>query len=351
MLSVKLMKPNQWLLVCKLGQQKLAHMSRRLRLQHLGPRKDENENITLVSGFILLGIETSPALQTLLFVLFAIIYILTVVGNFTVLVIICLDSRLHTPMYFFLVNLALIEILYTTAITPNNLKNILNEDKTISFVGCFVQMFTFVTLGGSECVLLGVMAYDRYVAICHPLLYNTIMNQFVCVLLTLTSWTIGFLDSVVQTTLTALLPFCHSHLIKHYFCEIPPLLKISCKDTHINELVVFFLGGCVIVSSLLLTLISYVCVIAAVLQIPSQKGKRKAFSTCSSHLIVVIIFFGTVVFTYLRPASHSLYGQDHVISLVYGVVTPLLNPIIYCLRNKDFQKAVEKVFFITKRNL
>ncbi|KAM8960642.1 olfactory receptor 5AP2-like [Pelodytes ibericus] len=312
--------------------------------KYFGLWNDPTENITLIEEFILLGIETTPALQTLLFVLFIVIYNLTIICNFLVIAIISLDSRLHTPMYFFLVNLASIEILYTTAITPNNLKNLLHGDKTISFIGCFVQMFTFITLGGSECVLLGIMAYDRYVAICHPLLYNTIMDHFFCIHLTLTGWTFGFLNSLVHTILTAKLPYCHNHIIKHYFCEIPPLLKISCKDTQINELVVFLVGGSLIVSSLLLTLISYMCVIAAIIRIPSKKGKRKAFSTCSSHLLVVIIFFGTVVFTYLRPTTQSLNSQDHIISLVYAVVTPLLNPIIYSFRNKDFRRAVQKLF-------
>ncbi|XP_053304066.1 olfactory receptor 5V1-like [Spea bombifrons] len=300
------------------------------------------KNITLAEDFYLLGIVTAPALQKLLFMLFACIYIMTILGNFMVIVIIIVDFHLHTPMYFFLVNLALIEILYTTAITPNNLKNLLQEDKTISFVGCFIQMFIFVTLGGSECVLLGTMAYDRYVAICYPLQYNTIMDQSLCIHLTLTCWTIGLMNSLVHTILTSMLTFCHNHLLRHYFCEIPPLLKISCTDTHINELIVFLVGGSVIVGSLVLTVISYVYIIAAVIKIPGQ-GKRKTFSTCSSHLIVVVTFFGTVIFTYLRPASHSFYNEDHVISLVYSVVTPLLNPIIYSFRNKDFQRAMQKI--------
>ncbi|XP_068105747.1 olfactory receptor 5V1-like [Hyperolius riggenbachi] len=267
---------------------------------------------------------------------------MTITGNVLVILLITLDHQLHTPMYFFLLNLALIEILYTTDIIPNTLKNLLNENKVISFVGCFTQMFLFVTLGGSECILLGIMAYDRYVAICHPLLYTVIMKKSFCLCLALVCWAIGFFDSVIHTVLTATLPYCQQRLVRHYFCDIPPLLKISCKDTYINELVVFLVGGSVIVGSLLLTLISYIFVIGEIYRIPSTSGKKKAFSTCTSHLTVVSIFFGTVILTYLRPASQS-YNYDQIMSLVYVVVTPLINPLIYSFRNKDVQKALKKV--------
>ncbi|XP_053555874.1 olfactory receptor 1019-like [Bombina bombina] len=302
------------------------------------------DNITFVDGFIFLGLETVSELKILIFTVLALIYILSVIGNFTVLVIIRTDSRLHTPMYFFLLNLALIEILYTTSITPNTLKNILKDEKRISFAGCFIQMFLFATLGSSECVLLGVMAYDRYVAICHPLLYTKIMNQPFCFCLALICWIIGIANALPHTTLTSMLPYCNSRIIKHYFCEIPPLLNISCKDTYVNKILVFLLGGCIILGSLTLTLISYIFVIAAVMRISSLTGKQKAFSTCTSHLIVVTIFFGTVTCNYLRPNSYSFSSQDKVISLVYVVLTPFINPIIYSLRNKDFQRALEKVF-------
>ncbi|KAG8455573.1 hypothetical protein GDO86_001679 [Hymenochirus boettgeri] len=260
-----------------------------------------------------------------------------------IILIIHLDIQLHKPMYFFLRNLSMIEMLYTTTITPNTLKNLLEKEKRISFLGCFVQMFIFISLGGSECALLGTMAYDRYVAICHPLLYPTIMNQSLCLKMTLMCWTIGFGNSLVHTVLTATLPFCHKRLINQYFCDVPPLLKISCKDTFINELVEFLVGGCVIVGSLILTLLSYTFVIAEVLKIPTASGKKKAFSTCTSHLIVVCIFFGSVIFTYLRPSSHSFYNYNQVISLAYGLVTPLLNPIIYSFRNKDFLRALHAI--------
>ncbi|XP_075425355.1 olfactory receptor 5AP2-like [Ascaphus truei] len=268
---------------------------------------------------------------------------MTIFGNVLVVVVIQLHSQLHTPMYFFLVNLSFLEILYTSTIIPNTLRNFLREDKAISFVGCFTQMFIFISLGGSECVLLGTMAYDRYVAICRPLQYNTIMSPSFCFHLALFSWSIGFLNSLVHTIFTAMLPFCHERLIKHYFCEIPHILKLSCKDTQVNEILIFILGGSMTVGSLILTLLSYTCIVVAVLRIPSINRKRKAFSTCTSHLLVVSIFFGTVIFIYLRPTSQSSSEQDRVISVVYGVVTPLFNPVIYSFRNKEFQRALQKV--------
>ncbi|XP_053555877.1 olfactory receptor 2B6-like [Bombina bombina] len=301
------------------------------------------ENTTLVEGFILLGLVTRPSLEKLLFVILAATYIMTIIGNFLIIGIIRIDSRLHTPMYFFLLHLALIETLYTTTVTPNTLKNLLHEDKRISFAGCLIQMFLFISLGGSECVLLGTMAYDRYVAICHPLLYPTIMNQSFCLQLALTCWAIGLLNSLMHTILTSRLPFCNDFHIQHYFCEIPAILKLSCQDIFLNELLVFIFGGCITVSSLTLTLVSYASVVTTVLRIPGKTMKYKTFSTCSSHLIVVSIFFGTVISIYLFPVSQSSTDHDRVISIVYGVLTPLFNPIIYSFRNKEFQKAMKKL--------
>ncbi|KAM4707043.1 olfactory receptor 2G3-like [Discoglossus pictus] len=264
-------------------------------------------------------------------------------GNLMVIVIIRLDSRLYTPMYFFLQNLALIEILYTSAVTPNTLKNLLDKNKTISFAGCLIQMFIFISLGGSECLLLGTMAYDRYVAICHPLLYTTIMNPYLCLRLAMICWFAGLGNALLHTTLTSQLPFCHNFHINHYFCEIPSILKISCQDTRINEMLIFIFGGSITVSSLILTLVSYACIVATVLRISGKTVKYKTFSTCTSHLMVVSIFFGTVIFIYLRPVTQSSTDQDRVVSLAYGVLTPLFNPIIYSFRNQEFQLAFQKV--------
>ncbi|KAM5191638.1 olfactory receptor 5V1-like [Mantella aurantiaca] len=267
---------------------------------------------------------------------------MTIVANSMVIAVVSFESYLHTPMYFFLVNLAIIELLYTAVITPNTLSNLLHEDKRISFVGCFAQMFTFLILGGSECILLGIMAFDRYVAICQPLLYTAIMNRIFCFHMVIICWSIGFITSVVNTVLTATLPYCHDRLIRHYFCEIPPVLKISCKNTYINQSVVYFFGGSVLVGSFVLTLISYIFVIQAIIKIPSASGKKKTFSTCASHLLVVSIFFGTAGLTYLRPSSQTFYN-DHISSLAYAVVTPLINPLLYSFRNKDVQRALRKI--------
>lgn len=298
--------------------------------------------MTHLEEFTLLGLVTTPLSQMLLFVMFSVIYALTITGNLMIIVIIQNESSLHKPMYFFLANLSLLEIFYTSAITPNSLRNLLQEHKVISFVGCFTQMFFFVAFGSSECVLLAVMAYDRYIAICQPLFYFTFMNPSLCVQLLCLSWGIGFLNSLVHTVYTAMLPFCKDHLIRHFFCDIPSLLKLSCRDTYPNELVSIFVGGCVIVGSFMLTLLSYIYILRVVLRIPSEKGRQKAFSTCGSHLIVVTIFFGTVILTYMLPGSESYNEQKRVLSVLYGVMTPLINPIIYSFRNADIQNAIAK---------
>ncbi|KAG8455572.1 hypothetical protein GDO86_001678, partial [Hymenochirus boettgeri] len=309
------------------------------------PSTRSYDNVTLADGFILLVLGTTPATQNLLFVLFLAAYIATIFGNVLVLTVIYLDLHLYKPMYFFLSNLAVLEILYTTTIIPNTLSMFFHKDKSISFVGCFTQMFIFISLGGSECVLLGTMAYDRYVAICHPLQYITIMNQSFCFSLVVTCWSIGFLNSLVHTILTVMLPFCHSHNIDHYFCEIPCILKLSCKDTTLNNMLIFFMGGSMTVGSLILTLVSYACIVAAVMKIPSITGRYKTFSTCASHLVVVSIFFGTVIFIYIRPTSESSSDQTQLISVIYGVFTPLFNPLIYSFRNQEFQRALLKVLY------
>ncbi|XP_053555871.1 olfactory receptor 1019-like [Bombina bombina] len=307
------------------------------------PIRGQFENNSSHEEFTLLGLVTTPVLQKLLFILLSVIYIMTLIDNVMVIVIIQLDSHLHTPMYFFLLHLALTDILYTIAVSPNTLRNLLVENKSISFAGCLMQMLIFISLGGTECTLLGIMAYDRYVAICHPLLYNTIMNQKVCIYLAMTCWAIGLLNSLVHTILTSRLTFCRDHYIQHYFCEISFILKLSCGETHVNEIMIFILGGGIIVNSLILTFVSYAFVIATVIRIPGKTAKYKTFSTCTSHITVVSIYFGTVAFIYLRPVSQSSSDIDRVTSLVYGLLTPFLNPIIYTLRNQEFYRAFQNL--------
>ncbi|KAG9461190.1 hypothetical protein GDO78_017741, partial [Eleutherodactylus coqui] len=278
------------------------------------------KNLTYEEEFILLGLVTAPLPQMVLFVMFSAIYALTITGNLMIIAIIKQESHLHKPMYFFLANLSFLEVFYTSTITPKALRNLLQESKSISFVGCFTQMYFFVALGGSECVLLTVMAYDRYIAICQPLFYSTRMNPSLCVQLLCLSWVIGFFNSLVHTVYTAMLPFCKDHVIRHFFCDIPSLLKLSCRDTYSNELVSIFVGGIVIVGGFMLTLLSYIYILKVVLRIRSENGRQKAFSTCSD----------------------SYNEQKKVLSVMYSVMTPLINPIIYSFRNADFQKAIKK---------
>uniref|UniRef100_A0A8C5QK86 Olfactory receptor n=1 Tax=Leptobrachium leishanense TaxID=445787 RepID=A0A8C5QK86_9ANUR len=304
----------------------------------------QNYNMTASEdGFFLLGLEATTMMQNLTFASFSAAYILTVFGNFTIIFIIRAECRLHTPMYFFLANLALIEIIYPSSVIPNTLHMLVKEDKRISFAGCFIQMFIFITLGGSECILLGIMAYDRYVAICNPLLYTTIMGRLFCLHLVLICWAVGFLNSLLHTVLAGLLPFCADRHIKHFFCEIPCILKLSCKNTSLNEMLIFFLGGSITVGSLTLILVSYACIVVSVVRIRSLTGKHKTFSTCISHLIVVSVFFGTVISIYIRPTSQTSDDENRIISVVYGVFTPLFNPIIYSFRNQEFQRALLRV--------
>ncbi|XP_077317149.1 olfactory receptor 5F1-like [Lithobates pipiens] len=300
-------------------------------------------NISYVDKFVLLGLVSSPTLEKVLFVAFSVIYTMTIFGNLTVILIIRLDSDLHKPMYFFLANLAFLEIFYTTATTPNTLKNLLQKNRTISFVGCFTQMFFFIGLGSAVCVLLSVMAYDRYVAICQPLVYSAVMIPSFCIRLTVVSWSCGFFNAFVQTIYTSTLPFCKDHVIHHFFCDIPSLVKLSCSDADFNELVSILVRGCIIIGSFVLTLISYIFILRTVLRIPTMNGRKKVFSTCGSHLIVVTLFFGTGIITYMLPGSSSFSDHNRVLSVVYGVLTPFINPLIYSFRNTDFQHATTKI--------
>uniref|UniRef100_A0A8C6V3G5 Olfactory receptor n=1 Tax=Naja naja TaxID=35670 RepID=A0A8C6V3G5_NAJNA len=292
----------------------------------------------LVSKFILLGITDQKQLQLPLFVLFLLVYIITLVGNLGMIMLIKTDSRLHIPMYFFLSNLAFVDINYSSSITPNMLVSLLTERKSIGFAACAIQMFVFVICGSTECLLLAVMAFDRYVAICHPLRYSVIMSGKICVGLAAISY---FL--VLYIVCVFSLPFCGPNVINHFFCDIPPLLKLSCSDTHINQIVIFVQVSINCVSTTLIILISYACILSTILKIHSTTSKSKAFSTCSSHLIVVSLFYGTIFLIYLRPSSTYALEEDKVASLFYTVVIPMLNPLIYSLRNKDMKEAFQKI--------
>ncbi|XP_025843026.2 olfactory receptor 2D3-like [Vulpes vulpes] len=298
------------------------------------------ENQTFVTEFILLGLSQDLQTQILLFVLFLIIYLLTVLGNLLIIILIFMDSRLHTPMYYFLRNLSFADLCFSTSIVPQVLAHFLVKRKTISFLGCMTQIVVFLLAGCTECALLAVMSYDRYVAVCKPLHYSSIMTQQVCLQLAIGSWASGALVSLVDNTFTFQLPYQGQNIINHYFCELPALLKVASADTYSTEMAIFAMGVVMLLVPVCLILVSYWNIISTVIQMQSGEGRLKAFSTCGSHLIVVVLFYGSGIFDYMRPNSKTTKEQDKMVSVFYTVVTPMLNPIIYSLRNKDVKGAL-----------
>lgn len=302
------------------------------------------ENRTYLTEFILLGLSSDWQIQILLFVVFLIIYLLTLFGNLIIIVLIHIDSRLHTPMYFFLKNLSFTDLCFSTTIIPQMLFHLLVKRKTISFAGCSIQMIFFLVAGCTESSLLAVMSYDRYVAVCKPLHYSTLMTQKVCVQLTIGSWATGIFVSLVDTTFTLCLSYHGQNIINHYFCEPPALLKLASEETYRAEMAIFAMGVVILLGPVSLILFSYWNIISTVIQIQSGEGRLKVFSTCGSHLIVVVFFYGSTIFTYMRPNSKKINEGDKVISVFYSVITSMMNPFIYSLRNKDVKKAFRKVF-------
>ncbi|KAH0506337.1 Olfactory receptor 2D3 [Microtus ochrogaster] len=302
------------------------------------------ENHTYLTEFILLGLSSDHQTQILLFVVFLIIYLLTVFGNLLIILLIHVDSRLQTPMYFFLKNLSLNDLCFSTTIVPKMLVQFLVVEKTISFAGCSMQMFFFLIMGCTESSLQTVMSYDSYIAVCKPLHYSAIMTHRVCVLLVVGSWASGIFVSVVDTTFTLCLSYQGPNLINHYFCEPPALLKLASEETYTAEMVIFAMGVVILLGPVSLILFSYWNIILTVVQIQSGEGRLKVFSTCSSHFIVVIFFYGSTIFTYMQPNSRKMNEGDKVISVFYSVVTSMMNPFIYSLRNKDMKAALRKVF-------
>ncbi|XP_063292038.1 olfactory receptor 5AR1-like [Pelobates fuscus] len=300
------------------------------------------ENLTIITEFILVGLSGDSHLQFLLFLIFLCIYIITVLVNTTVIILYRISPNLHTPMYFYLANFSFLEICYITSTVPKMLSTFLSKHKTISFSGCATQMYCFLLLGGTECYMLAVMAYDRYHAICHPLLYTINMNRRICIRLIGGSLLVGAINSLIHTVLTFTLPFCRN-TVNHFFCDIPPLLKLACIDTWVNETAIFLISGCVIVGSFILTMISYTHIISTILRIRSTSGRNKSFSTCASHFTVVTIFYGSGIFMYFRPKSSYSMDQDRMIAVMYTIIAPLLNPFIYSLRNRDVKIAVKKL--------
>ncbi|XP_024075822.1 olfactory receptor 10A7-like [Terrapene carolina triunguis] len=299
-------------------------------------------NHTVVTYFILLGFSSLSEMQVLLFVLVLTSFTITLMGNILIMLITTLDRSLHTPMYFFLRNLSFLEICYTSVTIPKMLANLLAEKKSISFTGCATQLYFYLFFATAECYLLAAMAYDRYMAISHPLRYTAVMSNRVCVLLVAGSYVAGIPVSFGQTTLIFSLPFCGPKEIHHFFCDIPPLLRLACTDTYSNEVEIFVVAVLVVMAPFLLILVSYAHIMVTILKMSSAEGRRKAFSTCSSHLVVVTMFFGSGSFIYFRPKASYGGDSDRVSALLYIVLTPTLNPIIYSLRNEEVKGALRR---------
>ncbi|XP_040271708.1 putative olfactory receptor 2B8, partial [Bufo bufo] len=300
-------------------------------------------NFTTVEEFILLGLTNKKDLQILLFIVFLTCYIVCLIGNIIIIWISSTNPRLHTPMYFFLRNLSFLDIWYTSSVVPKMLINFLSVKKTISFDACFIQLFIHLSLGGAECYLLLTMAYDRYVAICSPLHYTNIMHPTLCIKMATASWVGGIANSIIQTFNTLQLPFCGPNVINHFLCEAPILLELSCTDTTFNKNIIFFCAIVVAVVPFFFILITYINIIFSIMKIRTTTGRKKAFSTCASHVIVVTLFYGTIFIIYLRPGTIHVSNQDKMATLLYSVLTPMLNPLIYTLRNKDVKVALKEI--------
>ncbi|XP_077197098.1 olfactory receptor 5T7-like [Paroedura picta] len=299
-------------------------------------------NQTQVMEFIFLGFSGISRGHAFLFLVFLAIYLVTIIGNTTIVTLIQLDSRLHSPMYFFLSHLSCLDVCYSSVTVPKILANFLSQEPTISYNQCMAQMFFLMTFAGSECAMLAVMAYDRYAAICQPLHYSNLMSSQVRVPLAIFSWLWGFVDSTIHTALTTNLSFCGANQIDHIFCDVPPLLKIACSDTYVNEMVLHIASIFMGFSPFLLVVVSYVYILSAILRIRSNTGRRKAFSTCASHVMVVIIYFGMANVNYNRPSAGYSLEIDTLVSTLYCIITPMLNPLIYSFRNQEVKKALWK---------
>ncbi|XP_077311269.1 olfactory receptor 5AR1-like isoform X1 [Lithobates pipiens] len=301
-------------------------------------------NKSSVMTFIFTGLTEKTEFNILLFIVFLHVYVTTVVGNVGIIVLSIIDKHLHKPMYLFLCNLSFVDLMYSSAVTPKMLRDLLSETKTISFFGCAVQMHVFVFSATNELLLLGVMAYDRYVAICSPLLYEALMSSTLCLWMLVAAYCGGFANSLVQTISTFYLSFCRSNVIDHFFCDLPPLLRLSCSDISMNLAFQMILGGLITTSSIILILFSYSNIVLAILKIRSAKGKYKAFKTCASHMTTVSVFYGTIFFMYLRPNSSYAPQKDRVTSVFYTILIPMLNPLIYSLRNTDVKNGLRSSF-------
>ncbi|XP_074083778.1 olfactory receptor 5B12-like [Macrotis lagotis] len=301
------------------------------------------ENGSEVKEFILVGLTDLSEFQVPGFIIFAIIYFITLVGNLGMITLIYWDSRLHSPMYFFLSNLSLVDFGYSSAVTPKVLAGFLPGNKIISYNECATQLFFYVGLITVENYLLAVMAYDRHAAVCKPLHYTTLMTSNTCAHLAIGCYICGFVTSAIHTGNTFSLHLCKSNVVQHFFCDIPPLMALSCSDIHINEMVVFFVASINVFGAFFIILISYFVILITILRMHSAEGRQKAFSTCASHLVAVSIFYGTVIFMYLQPSSSHSMDTDKIASVFYTMIIPMLNPLVYSLRNKEVKSAFKKI--------
>ncbi|KAK7797912.1 hypothetical protein U0070_015979 [Myodes glareolus] len=301
------------------------------------------KNQTVIFVFILRDLPIPPEHHPLFYVLFLAMYLTTIMGNLIIITLILLDSHLHTPMYFFLSNLSFSDLCFSSVTMPKLLTNMQSQDPSISYVGCLTQMYFFMVFGNMENFILMVMAYDRYVAICFPLHYTSIMSPKLCVCMVTMSWVFNILYSMLHTLLLARLSFCEDNMIPQFFCDISALLKLSCSDIFINELMIFILGGPVIVIPFSLIIVSYVQIVCSILKVSSARVIHKVFSTCGSHLSVVSLFYGTIIGVYFCPSANNSTVKETVIAMMYTVVTPMLNPFIYSLRNRDMKEALIRI--------
>ncbi|XP_058383445.1 putative olfactory receptor 5AK3 [Diceros bicornis minor] len=305
-------------------------------------------NSTEVTEFFLLGFDAQHKLQHVLFIVFLVIYVISMVGNTGMILLIKTDSRLQTPMYFFLQHLAFVDICYTSAITPKMLQNFIVENKSISFGGCVIKLLVYATFATSDCYLLAAMAVDRYVATCNPLHYPIVMSQRACIQLVAGSYVMGSINASVHTGFTFSLSFCKSNTINHFYCDVPPILTLSCSNIDINIMLLVIFVGFHLMFTVLIVIFSYLYIIAAILKMSSTAGRKKAFSTCASHLTTVTIFYGTLSYMYLQPHSNNSQENMKMASIFYSIVIPMLNPLTYSLRNKEVKEALkvmEKKFF------
>ncbi|XP_067401874.1 olfactory receptor 13A1-like [Emydura macquarii macquarii] len=303
----------------------------------------EPNNHTRVTEFIMQGLFDHPHHQELFFGLFLCLYTAILMGNSLIIVAIVFHPPLHTPMYFFIANLATVNIMCSSSVLPKMIKNLMQERKSISFDGCMVQLFAFTLSGGTELVLLTVMSYDQYVAICHPLCYVNLMTKRICISLIIGVWAVSAINSLVHTLLIVRLDFCRPNFIQHFFREIPPMLALSCSSIYFNKIMISIANLFLAMGNFLLTTVSYGFIITTILKIQSSKGKQRAFSTCSSHLLLVTLFYSSIIYTYIRPPSSYSLDKDKMVAIMYTLVIPTLNPLIYSLRNKEVKVAFRKI--------